>query len=188
MALFTNAGTLRRWAVPRRCRRGSMLSLALVSRELGDPVRARSILADVVERAPALWIDLVDRPRRDSGRRAFEYARRIEDLSDDETAELIERALRAMRGNRSASCLTFVDSGGRLRAIPPNGMYHFVSQREERAEIRSLVADWRWRSPSVAPAFFFDGCYASFTRMVSARVSKARRWAAVSSRPVARML
>ena len=44
----------------------------------------------------------------------------------------------AVRGNRSASCLTFVDATGRLRA-PPGGSYRLIDPFVERRALQIAV-------------------------------------------------
>jgi hypothetical protein len=112
----------------------------LTCRDLGDRERPRQILAQLVEQAPGLMIEVTKSAAEQNIRTALEGSAGLACLSDDETRELLERALQAMRGNRSASCLTFVDASNRLRAIPPGGVYRFVNRPEEVNELRSVLA------------------------------------------------
>jgi tetratricopeptide (TPR) repeat protein len=130
---------LERVCPPGSSRLGSWLTLALTCQDLGDRVRPRRILTSVVEQAPALMIHVARTAVEDAVRELLNTPGSLERLSDDEIREILERALAAMRGNRSASCVTFVDAANRLRAIPPNGVYRFVHQPDELKALRAAL-------------------------------------------------
>lgn len=119
------------------CRVGSLLTLALISRDLGDSARARTLLTRVAALAPPLLLEVTADPTH--LRDCLDPAGGVERLRDDEVREVLERALTAMRGNRSAACLTFVDATGRLRAIPPNRFHRFVQPSDEVVALRQLL-------------------------------------------------
>lgn len=112
---------------------GSLLTMVFVEQDLGNRKQARQIFARIVRIAPALIIEV-------GGEAICDPANaRLGTLSDVEVREVAERAQKAMRGNRTASCVTYVDSNGVLRAIPPNGRYRITHSQSELAEIRSLI-------------------------------------------------
>lgn len=94
-----------RVATQRNPRRVSAWLLdALAKLRQGDAEGARASCREVLERAPLVWEAAWDQ----TGRGA-----RPEDALGDEAT--IEAALRALRGNRSATVITFVDEAGELR-------------------------------------------------------------------------
>jgi tetratricopeptide (TPR) repeat protein len=124
-------------------RLGSLITLALTYRDLGDRDRPRQILARLLVQAPGLMVEVTSRILDEGNmRRVVEVPVALGRLSDDETHELLVRALAAMRGNRSASCLTFVDAANRLRCIPPDGVYRFVNRSDELKELQSTLSEF----------------------------------------------
>jgi tetratricopeptide (TPR) repeat protein len=94
-----------RVATQRNPRRVSAWLLdALVKVRQGDVEGARASCRQVLDRAPLVWEAAWDQTGRG--------ARPEEALGDEAT---IEAALRALRGNRSATVITFVDETGALR-------------------------------------------------------------------------
>jgi tetratricopeptide (TPR) repeat protein len=121
-------------------RLGSWITLALTCRDLGDRERPRQILAYLAEHAPRLMLEVTGHAVNASNMGgALAEAGALARLSDDETHELLERARQAMRGNRSASCVTFVDASNRLHAIPPGGVYQIVNRQEELTVLRAFI-------------------------------------------------
>jgi tetratricopeptide (TPR) repeat protein len=131
---------LERVCQPGGHRLGSWITLALTCRDMGDRDRPRRILAYVAEQAPSLMIDVTRTAGKEDIRRVLESPDGLDRLSDKATIELLERALPAMKGNRSASCLTFVDASGRLRTIPPHGFHRLVNPADERRDLRAMIA------------------------------------------------
>jgi Flp pilus assembly protein TadD len=134
------ADTLKIVCPPDGCRIGSMLTLALTYRDLGDREQPRRLLAEVMKRAPGMVLEVALNTSSDNIRNAVFDPSAASQLSDDETRQFLELARYAMRGNRSAACLTFVDASGRLRAIPPNGFYRFVDSGTEIRTLHSAFA------------------------------------------------
>lgn len=131
--------TLERVCPPGGCRLGAWLTLALTCRDLGDRERSRQILATAAALAPALMLDLAATAGDEALQELLDAPDWPSRASDDQADTVLTRALHAIRGNRSASCLTFVDGTNELRAIPPNAFYRFVDPYEEIAELRTLV-------------------------------------------------
>jgi hypothetical protein len=126
-----------------------LITLALTCHDQGDRDRPRRVLAHLADQAPGLMIEVVHAAvtEGDIGE-TLAAADALARLSDDVTRALLERTLTAMRGNRSASCLTFVDASNRLRVIPPNGAYRFVNQPEELQALRSALTSTTASPPS----------------------------------------
>jgi len=115
------------------CRVGSWIVLALTYRDLGDRERPRAILARIIALAPPLALEVTRASASPRVRALLEPDVGLARLTDDEVREVLETALAAMRGNRSAGCLTFVDSRRQLCAIPPNRFHRFVQVGDEVA-------------------------------------------------------
>ncbi len=120
---------------PRSGRVGSLLTLALVEIDLGECERSRQIVDQVARIAPALLIDIGQEDVCDPAGPGAGA------LTVEEIRGLAVDARQAMRGNRTATCVTFVDSRGRLRAIPPNGLYRLGGGPSNHDEIRMLIDD-----------------------------------------------
>jgi hypothetical protein len=84
-------------------------------------------------------IDVTNSFDEEETRRVLESPHELDRLSDRATYELLERALRAMKGNRSAACLTFVDASGRLRTIRPQSFHRLVNPVDERRDLRTMI-------------------------------------------------
>jgi len=124
------------------CRVGSLITLALTERDLGDREAARATLARVAALAPPLLLEVTRHADSPGVRDCLEPVAGLRRLNDDAVRDVLERALRAMRGNRSASCLTFVDAQERLCAIPPNRFHRFVHLTDDLRALRAAVAGW----------------------------------------------
>ncbi len=120
-------------------RLGSWLTLAMVCHDLGETQRTRQILVQAAESAPSLMLDLARSPQVARSLNRLQGQSGCDTLSDREVLELLARMTKALRGNRSASCVTFVDSDGSLRAIPPNGFYENVARHIEIDGIRAKL-------------------------------------------------
>jgi tetratricopeptide (TPR) repeat protein len=129
---------LERVCPPRGLRLGSCITLGLLYRDLGYRQRPADVLAQLIEQGPALMIEVTRASSNERLRSALE-PHGLDRLSDDDRRELLERAQAAMRGNRSASCVTFVDVFDRLRVIPPGGIYQCVDRPDEIAALRAEI-------------------------------------------------
>jgi hypothetical protein len=84
------------------------MELVLALRATGSRAAAAEHMAVLVRDAAPLLVDA-------AGARGLPFHRDATILAAD---EVLEEALRAMRGNRSSSIVTWVDRSGELRVLP----------------------------------------------------------------------
>ena len=98
---------------------GARVELCLALRAAGRRAEATEQAAELVRTAAPLLVDAADARRLD-------WRREPALLAGD---DVLEEALRAMRGNRSSSVVTWFDTGGALRVLEPRAALESEAHR-----------------------------------------------------------